>query len=96
MSKIPIEQLLDNSFLGVPLYAIELYKTPINDKEFNAIRRRFFGICNELNCSALLVLSTHASNKNLKTVYNKRKKAGRPQKIVVGDVVPSHIHCAIY
>lgn len=94
MSIFDYEQWSEHNILGVPLYSLELYKTPISTKEFNAITRRFRDICKEFECSGLLVLSTHASNKNLKTTYIKRKGVGRPQKIISGDVVEQHIHNA--
>lgn len=92
LSVIKSQQLLETNLICSPLYVVEFYRTGINDKQFNAIKRRLFGICDELGVSCLLVSSTHKSNEKLKTVYIKTNGAGRPKKIIDGDEVDRHIH----
>lgn len=95
MSKITHKQWLESSIVGSPLYAVELYKTPISDKEFEAIRRRVFAICNDEDCSCLLISSSTASNKNLRRVCIRTDRPGKPKKVIIGDTVPKHIHMGI-
>lgn len=92
--RFSIKDYLDYFELDANLYSIELYVTPISEKDFKAIADQFRYYCRKTGCSWLVILSSTEA----KTAQRKSKrtgKRGRPVQSVHGKRVDSHIHTAV-
>lgn len=92
--KFSLKDFYDYYKIDANCYGLEVYQTPLTEKDFLQIVEKLKYYCKKDKVSFLAVFSTTASNTAEQAVEHTGKR-GRPRKIVHGDKVDAHVHLSI-